>query len=348
MTQTGGHLGPVTFDRKGQRIRPFSIAPWAQEKIDPAFPTLLKALRGDFFCLPFGGNGTPFRGEKHPPHGETANAKWTLEWSDASSLHLSMRMMTRRGRVDKFITLPDDHDAVYQRHIVSGMSGPMSVGHHAMLKFPDYEAAGVVSSSGFKSAQVLPMPFEQPVNRGYSILKTGAPFTTLTRVPMMTGHTTDVARYPARRGFDDLVMLSDQRRGRLSDYAAWTAVTFPKEGFVWFALKDPNVLRNTILWLSNGGRHYPPWNGRHINVMGIEEVTSHFHIGLAESVKAGATIELNPRKPLTVNYIIAVAPIPRGFDRLASITRERGGVKLRSDSGRTVRVAVDIDFLHGT
>ena len=66
---------------------------------------------------------------------------------------------------------------------------------------------------------------------------------------------------------------------------AWTAVTFPAQRYVWFALKDPRVLRSTVLWHSNGGRHYPPWNGRHVNVLGMEDVTTYFHFGLAESAR---------------------------------------------------------------
>jgi cobalt/nickel transport system permease protein len=40
---------------------------------------VLRVLRGDFFCLPFGGNATAWHGEKHPLHGETANREWRLE-----------------------------------------------------------------------------------------------------------------------------------------------------------------------------------------------------------------------------------------------------------------------------
>ena len=67
---------------------------------------------------------------------------------------------------------------------------------------------------------------------------------------------------------------------------AWTAVAFPRERFVWFALKDPKVLGGTVLWMSNRGRHYPPWSSRHLNVMGLEEVTANFHLGLAASAAA--------------------------------------------------------------
>ena len=356
VTQTGGHLAPVTFDRRGKKIQPFSMAPWAQEKIDPTLPPILKVLRGDFFCLPFGGNATKFRGERHPPHGETANAAWNFESLDETDdggarLHLSMRTRIRRGRVDKFITLPPDHDAVYQRHVISNMRGPMTPGHHAMLKFPDEAGAGVISTSPFESGQVFVEPLESPENRGYSMLKPAAEFESLRAVPTITGQAADVSRYPARRGFEDLVMITSE----LDVPFAWTAVTFPRQGFAWFALKDPRILRSTIFWMSNGGRHYAPWNGRHINVMGLEEVTANFHLGLAESARKNelnqrgipTTITLDPRRPLTINYIMAIAAIPRGFDRVAKIVRGvRGGVVLQSDSGKDVRVPVDVDFLH--
>jgi len=74
VTEIGGHLGPVTFERRGRKIQPFSVAPWAQERFNPPLKPIIQVLRGDFFCLPFGGNGTPYRGERHPIHGETANA----------------------------------------------------------------------------------------------------------------------------------------------------------------------------------------------------------------------------------------------------------------------------------
>ena len=56
VTETGGHLGPVTFKLGGRKIAPYSVAPWAKEKLDRSTPNIIKALRGDFFCMPFGGN----------------------------------------------------------------------------------------------------------------------------------------------------------------------------------------------------------------------------------------------------------------------------------------------------
>jgi len=356
VTEQGGQLGPVTFDRKGRKLRPYSVAPWAEERLAPSQPPIIRVLRGDFFCLPFGGNATPFGAEQHPVHGETANARWqfrSLETAGGRTcLHLSLRTTVRRGQVDKRIWLVDGQNTIYSQHVVTGMSGPMNLGHHAMLKFPDAPGSGLVSTSRFVYGQVFPQVFELPEQGGYSCLKRGAEFKSLDKVPTMIGETADLSRYPARRGFEDLVMLVSDAEAPF----AWTAVAFPKERYVWFGLKDPRILRETIFWLSNGGRHYPPWSSRHINVMGLEEVTSYFHCGLAESArkspisaKGFATrLVLSPRKALVVPYIMGVAAIPAGFDRVASIRATDGNraIILESASGKRSRAAVAVDFLH--
>ncbi len=353
VTKVGGHLGPVEFRVGKKTVSPYSVAPWAAEKLGPGLPPLLHALRGDFFCAPFGGNGTAWRGESHPPHGETANAKWRLDAFEKTgqrvTLHASLATTVRRGRVDKFISLVDGHTAVYSRHVLSGMRGPMSLGHHAMLKFPERPGSGAVSTSRFVRGQVLPVPFEQPENYGYSALKPGATFRSLAGVPLAAGGQADLTGYPARKGYDDLVMITADAKRPF----AWNAVTFAAEGHVWFALRDPRVLRHTIFWLSNGGRHYAPWNGRHTAVLGLEDVTSYFHVGLAESAKPNAlsragfptTLTLHPKKPTTVNTIMAVAAIPPGFDRVAEIRAAGDGVELVAASGQRATCALDVGFL---
>jgi hypothetical protein len=355
VTEVGGHLGPVTFERLGRKIQPFSVAPWTAERFDTPLPPIIQVLRGDFFCLPFGGNGTPYRGERHSIHGETANARWNFESLETvegrTCLHLRLKTKVRAGYVDKRIYLVDGQNVAYSQHIISGMNGPINPGHHAMLKFPDTPGSGLISTSRIVYGQVLPQVFEDPAKGGYSALRLGAEFDSLEEVPMLNGETADLSRFPARRGFEDLVMLVSDANLPF----AWTAVAFPKQGFVWFALKDPRILRETVLWISNGGRHYPPWNGRHINVMGLEEVTAYFHLGLAESARKNpistkgypTSLTVSPKRPLMVPYIMGVARIPAGFGDVRSIepAEENQAITLRSASGKTVKASVNLDFL---
>ncbi len=355
LTKLGGHLGPVSFRLDHRTVSPFSLAPWAEEPLARRTPALLRALRGDFFCAPFGGNETAWRGEQHPPHGETANASWRLAAIERTDEQVTLRakldLRVRRGRVEKSIMLPEGQPVVYQRHVLAGARGPMSVGHHAMVKFPDLPGSGIVSTSRFVRGQVVPDPFESPEKRGYSALKTGASFRTLERVPLAAGGNADLTRFPARRGYDDLVMLTADPALTL----AWNAVTFPTQRYVYFALRDPRVLHHTLLWISNGGRHYAPWNGRHTAVMGIEDTTSYFHYGLAESAKANplnrrgipTTLTLHPKKPTTISYITGVAEVPKGFKRVADIRATATGIELVASNGRRVPCELDLGWLRG-
>ncbi|MDX2225788.1 MAG: hypothetical protein SFY92_01610 [Verrucomicrobiae bacterium] len=355
VSRTGGHLGPVTFIFGKRRISPLSVCPWHAEKPDPSLPPLLQVLRGDFLCLPFGGNDTPYKGRKFPPHGEPANSPWHLESADLRpgirELHLSQNQRITGGRVDKFITLLGNDPVLYQSHVISGIEGPMNPGHHAIVRFPETPGSGHISVSRFVHAQTLPTEFELPENGGYSSLKPDSPFSSLKKVPLARGGFTDISIYPARKGFEDLIMLVSDPRLNF----AWTAVTFPGEGYVWFTLKDPRILRNTIFWISNGGRHGKPWNGRHTARMGLEECTSYFHYGLAESAAANplsrkgypTVIPLGKKRPTCLNTIMACALIPKGFDEVARIDKSPGGVTLQSRSGKKIAVPLTLGFLFG-
>jgi len=353
LTQDGGQLGPVEFVLGKKTVSPFHVAPWAGAKEAKALPPILRALRGDFFCMPFGGNESPWKTEKHPAHGETANNRWEFQVADTKGLWTGLQTVLqttiRPTTVTKLIALHAGHTAVYSRHIVSGGSGPINFGHHAMLAFDSEH--GNVSTSRFVRGQVFPGEFEKAAEGGYSSLKPGALFNDLAKVPAADGSFADLSRYPAREGFEDLVMLSSKPGTKFG----WTAVTFPKARYVWFSLKDPRVLASTVLWHSNGGRHYPPWNGRHRRVLGLEEVTSYFHYGLAESVapnevsQAGipTCVILSSQQPLVVNTILGVAAIPNGFDRVKSIKPGDGEILLESMNGKSARSKIDTSFIYG-
>jgi len=348
VTVRGGHLAPVTFRVGSRKIEPLAIAPWWNEAI--AAPPILQVLRGDFFCLPFGGNARPFRGRRLDVHGETANRPWefvrAVHGREAALIQLQLPTRTPRGLVEKIVEIRRGHSAVYQRHILSGMTGRINPGHHAMLQF---RSPGLVSTSPIRFGQVYPGNFESPAASGYQSLKPGAEFDALDSVPALDGTMADLSRYPAREGFEDLVMVSSMP----ADFA-WTAVVFPSERWLWIAFKDPATLASTVLWHSNGGRHYAPWNGRHRGVLGLEEVTSHFHDGMVESVRANAltqrgiptSLPLSPKRPTAINMVMAVAAIPTGFDHVATVERGKGEVIAISRSGRRARIPLDLDFLH--
>jgi hypothetical protein len=132
-------------------------------------------------------------------------------------------------------------------------------------------------------------------------------------------------------------------------------VTFGDKGVVWFALRNPKQLASTLLWFSNGGRHFPPWNSRHINVLGVEDITAFFHVGLAESCRPNLLTERSVPtclKPdgegrLSIPYIQGLTRIPKDFERVAKIEPQShgAGILLIAESGAVVEVRCQLDFL---
>lgn len=356
VTRTGAMLGPVTFFPKSEApIRPYAVAPWAEETLDPDTPPMLRALRGDWFCSAFGENSELYAGERLPPHGETANLDWSEidrgETRDGCWLRLAVNLPLQGGTCQATTALLANQSVVYQRHDLQGLTGPINPGHHATLAFPDKDGAGRLSFSALIHAQTYFEPTARPEDRGYSWLRPDAEISNLREVPCVDGSHTDLSRYPARRGFEDIAILCADPTQEF----AWSAVTFPEQRFVWFALRDPKQLASTLLWFSNGGRHFPPWNGRHINVMGIEDITGFFHVGRAASCRdnflnqRGVATCLRPDAygQLSISYIQGVAHIPPDFDCVADIEGHwrDNNIVLRAESGAAVAVACHLDFL---
>ena len=343
MSILGAQLAPVVFKLGNREISPFHIAPWCEETIDG--PPIIQALRGDFFCLPFGGNSTAYGDEEHPLHGETANREWTLFEKSKGHIVCELDLEIRKGRVRREVLVNDDETAVYVATSVQGMSGPMCFGNHAMLQF---RSPGLVSTSEFEVGQVFPGEFEIPAQGGYSSLEPGSRFQRLEVVPMANGSVADLSLYPAREGFEDLVQLVGRSEG-----IGWNAVVFPEEGFLWFCLRNRRTLPHTILWHSNGGRHYAPWNGRHKGVLGIEDVNAYFHYGLAESASSNpfaaegfsTAMDFKPDSTVRIPTIMGVAQVGHIAEHVESIQIQDEGIEIQLRSGEVIPVSAELDFL---
>ncbi len=355
IAEMGGCMAPATFYRKTtQPVSPLAIAPWWDEKIPGDQPNVIKTLRGDFFCMPFGGGVTQYKGRAYPPHGETANRRWQFKDLTRSkagrALHLKMNLKLQKGTVHKSIALVTGENAVYVRHRVAGLSGPMSYSHHATLQFPDRPGAGRLSFSKPKHAATFYEPLESPETQTYSILKPSSVIRDLTKVPLIDGTITDLTSYPNRRGFEDLAMICADPD---LDFA-WSAVTFEKERYVWFNIKDPKVLASTVLWFTNGGRYFAPWNGRHINVMGMEEGTTFWGDGIEASAKPNdlsrrgikTCHKFKANALLDVPCIMGVARVPRGFKVVRAIKQiDASTVRIVGNGRLRVDIPLQLGFL---
>ena len=358
VTTRGGHMAPVTFFRSSDRpVQPYSVSPWQDEAPLPMPAPVLVTLRGDFFCMPFGGNSAEVAGEKHPPHGEIVGELWevvgTKQAGDVSTLTMEIDTKVRKGRVIKELSLVDGQNAVYSRHTIEGFAGRAPLGHHATLAMPEKEGAVRIATSPIRFGMTCPGVFSDPKQREYQALLPGAKWTDLAKVPVAWKEAADadLTRLPGRYGYADLVQLVNESSEKTGG-PAWTTATFPADGYLWFALKDPAVLTTTVFWMENHGRHGHPWNGRN-NCLGIEDATAFFADGLAASVsdnllsKEGiaTAVTLTADKPTTVNYIQGVVRIPEGFENVKTLEFAPGEVTFVATTGQRVTAPVRHEFL---
>ena len=358
VTELGGHMAPVTFFRSSAKpVRPYHVSPWQDEKPSAMPAPVLNALRGDFFCMPFGGNSDSLAGEKHPPHGEIVGEKWkyvgTTKSADVTTLTMSIETRVRRGEVTKELSLVADQNVVYSKHIINGFTGNVPLGHHATLAMPDKEGSVRLASSAFRLGMTYPGIFSDPKQREYQSLLPGARWTTLAKVPVAwKGEPdADLTRLPARQGHADLVQVVNEPWEKTNG-PAWMTATFTDAGYLWFSLKDANVLNSTVFWIENRGRHGHPWNGRN-NCLGLEDVTSFFADGLKASTfdnifnKEGVatSVKLEGTKPTIVYYIQGVVKIPDGFEMVKSLEFAPGEVTFLSTTGKRVTTKVRHSFL---
>jgi len=345
VTQDGGHLAPVVFTLGDREVSPYALAPWLPDEVDADLPVLLKNLRGDFLCLPFGPQADG------QPHGETANFEWSLVDQSDRSLRIAIDASDLQARVEKTINLRPDQTVLYLTHQVTGLEGNFNYGNHPILDLSGLpEGTGRVTTSPTRWASVYPPYFSDPADGASQALERNAKFSDLREVPLAAGGTTDVTRFPARAGNDDLVMLVNEPVSDEQPFA-WSAVVF--DGYVWFQLKNPVDFPATVFWLSNGGRSAAPWNSRHLGRLGVEEVLSHFCDGVDISRENRLAAEGIPTTRLfkkdeivSLRLIQGVAPVSEKFGAVRKILPNgENSITLIGETGERVTTSVDWKFV---
>jgi hypothetical protein len=356
ITMRGAHMAPVVFDCKNkQPIQPYYLSPWQGGGLSISCRVLVP-LRGDFFCLPFGGNGTSYNGELHPPHGEISGSLWTLfdcsSKAGLTTLTLECETSVRAGRVARKFSLVDGHNVVYLTTAIEGFAGKTSMGHHAILAMPKSERSVLVSMSPFKIGMTCPHPFSLPVDGEYQALDIGAEISSLSAVPTIFKNppVTDCSSYPARVGYADLIGLFDDPSS--SSQPSWTVAVNTEENWLWYALKNPVEMPGRLIWMENHGRHGSPWDGRNC-CMALEDGCFFFAAGVAESCAPNIISEreiptchdLKADVPFSVQYIQGVTRIPSGFGRVTDVKFGIDQATFISEDGQKVTTAVRHSFL---
>ncbi len=358
ITKLGGHLAPVTFFPDSRNpIQPYWIAPWDGNKCKlPAVAGVLKPLRGDFFCMPFGANAEPVDGKQHPVHGDPAVHAWKfkkLEKQDKlTTLTLSMNTKLSKGKIIKKKFLVDGHSAVYSTHTLSGFTGSMPIGHHHTLAMPDEPESVHVASSPILFGMTNPVTDGNPAGGSYSALASGEKFSDFARVPSLFKKpaVVDCSKFPTRKGLGDILQIF-QKPGD-GKTPAWVTATYINEGFLWYSLKEAAVMPATVFWIYNHNRWEQPWAGQSA-ALGLENTCSFFANGLADSTKpnvlrrAGISTatKFSADTPSDVRVIQGVVRVPKGFGKVSKVEFAKRKVTFCS-GGKTASTKVNWEFLY--
>ncbi len=340
-TRQGGQLGPVRFRLGDRWVSPYSLAPWRPDDCQAGTPTILRVLRGDFFCLPFG---------EHPDygiHGQPANGDWQCEAAGPSELRLALTMTRPAGRVHKRLSVRPGQPAVYQEHVVEGVDGFFNFGYHAIIQFPETGGPFFVNTSPFTFGATFPGQFSDPAKGERGSLAANRRFDSLAKVPLAAGGTVDLHQQPALEDSEDLIMVASAD----PDFA-WTAVTL--DGYAWISLKNPAILPSTLFWMSNGGRPFPPWNDLHRRRIGLEEVNSYFCCGvdqarqdLLRSAGIPSGRQFSSTTPTRIPSIHTVVAVPTDFGVVREVVRAgTGQIELVGNTGQRLSTPVDWQFLY--
>ena len=302
----GGALRDLTIQDQGAEIAPLHRAPWAAAEVPPDAPPHQRGLGGDFLAAPMGPDPAGL-------HGPAANGLWRPVATAPGTLRAVLEAPVRGATLVKELRLVDHHPFLYQRHLFIGGSGALPVANHAMVALP---RGGRLSFSRKRWFETLPAPLETDPARGRSCLAYPRRAEDPAEFPGAKDGTVNLHRFPWGPAHEDFVTGVEDPASTLG----WTAVVRPDEGDLFLSLKNPAHLPLTMLWHSNGGRDYPPWNGRHLGCLGVEEGAALPVLGLSAAETpdplsaAGqpGLLTLDPLGTVEIRHVIGALHWPSG------------------------------------
>ncbi|MEM8591317.1 MAG: hypothetical protein AAGF13_02210 [Pseudomonadota bacterium] len=325
-----GNIRRLSFQHGERVIEPLHAAPWINEPETDRLPDLIpveRQLSGDFFCAPFGASDV----FAAPAHGWTANSEWVPQETAQDTLQLTLKRQIQGATFTKTLRIAPDAPLLYQEHLIAGGEGLLTVAHHPMV---NVESGARFSTSPKRAVLAATTALEE----GRNALLAGARSATLDLAGV--NGPVDLTQLPIAQAHEDFVTLIEAKSSPLG----WSAILRPMQDDVVFILKDPRKLPVTMLWHSNGGRDYAPWNGRHTGILGIEDGCAAGEAGHRASLSDNpvaregvpTALTLAPTTVHRIAHVIGAVPRPKGWQTVADITLENDHLMLTGDTHTTL------------
>ena len=307
----GGMIAPLEFRfANGQTVSPLHVAPWGAVE-DAALPGVLRKLRGEWPCVPFGASRPPpglpadwqtQNADDGWDHGFTANHDWHLVEQTQTLLKIAIDYPPGHAirRLERTIR-PDPNAASVEvlLTVFARAATQMPVALHPTFVVPP-EGVELLAPPASR-IYTYPVPTEPQVSR----LRPNTFGTTLSAMPSDEGPL-DFTRLPLPFATEELMQLVDcQPPFRLR---------YPHQAVEVKLDWDSQALPDALVWISNGGRAHAPWSGRHY-ALGIEPMSGFFDLGRVVVPTDGHPLAKNkgivvdPLHPFEVRYALSATQI---------------------------------------
>ncbi len=278
----------------GRMVEPLAKAPWAHEPGAALLPGILRQMRGEWPCVPFGMEEAahlPKRwpsasGEDFPPHGYGSNNHWintqhsgalvaTIDYPNESPIQSLRRVMRPSGMgVELELT------------VLARLDCDLPIALHPVLNLPQTAHGANLDIGPHTSVWSHPIGSAQDP----------CPLTVDTVSPNITamirrdGGTLDLSRLPLDEASECRVFIPNASGRVVLDHGSegWSTV------LTWNTQDFPSLM----LWVSNRGRQGWPWSGRHLAI-GVEPCRAAFDLGPTISASRNP---LNAEVPTTIAF----------------------------------------------
>ncbi|WP_343214014.1 hypothetical protein [Ensifer oleiphilus] len=316
MQSLGGMLGPVTFLLPdGRQVSPLHVAPWGQDPNRATLPPILRELRGEWPCVPFGSDGSrplpkgwsdageTFAGAD-VPHGHGSNVHWS--WGDCDERQVNLTCSYPDGHPVRQLCrriVPDPQAAAIDITLEIEVRRPcrLPIGLHPTFRLTPRARSVRLEPGRYDEVRSFPGDVEPDAG----LFAPGRQWSTLDGVDARDGSLIDGGSVPLDRNAEELLQLVG--------IDGVVALHYRDEGFrarlEWQKEHFPSLL----LWYSNRGRTAYPWEGKHL-ALGVEPVCAAFDLGPAVSTAdnpvasptAPTSLSFHPDQPFITRYRLSV------------------------------------------
>ena len=279
----GAMLGPLHFRLDAEReLQVMHVAPWAGTTDSMALPGILRRLRGEWPCVPFGRTDLPpdlpadwqaLAPDDSWAHGYSSNHRWSCEYASSDRLSLAIEYPDGSpvARIERHVRAVADAPALDIDLVIwPRRSLRLPAGLHPTFRLPQPSGRVALELGSHEGIFSYPSRSAGAISR----LRPDCRSDSLEAIAGADG-TIDLSHLPLNEDGEELLQVRALRAGQGSAPLSLHYLDYGARVGLWW---DTRQFPDLMLWLSNRGRPEFPWDGRHL-ALGAEPVNSVFDLG---------------------------------------------------------------------